>query len=438
MGTIQIRAGTYTENLTLATDIDLTAFAGDQENPDVTIVGKMTYTGSGIVTVSNIFLETNSDYILANSGSGIVNLINCYIKCLNHTGISASGSATTNFDFSQGDTSTTGIALITSASNGSQTFNYCQFSNTGLTTTQSNCSAGNFQFEYCHFSQPFSSSSAGSLGLRSCTFDCGEFINNTTPITANGTGQVNEFISTTFRGGSASALSIGTNVQVKLLNCEVSSTNTNAITGNGTLYYDPIAWTYTTQSSASYGINVAHQHPIQLFPVLNAGGFAPNYNLVATTYSMVYTDSIVGCNPSSGGFTVTLPSSNLVSGQLFMIRDENLSAGSKNITIAANGGQSIYYNTSTSSYVINQNGGFVVLYYNNAVFFVVASSATYPMSSFTLSSGPIVTGGSGSPNGSVTAPKGSLYLRTDGTTVNDRAFINTDSGTTWTALTTVG
>lgn len=42
--------------------------------------------------------------------------------------------------------------------------------------------------------------------------------------------------------------------------------------------------------------------------------------------------------------------------------------------------------------------------------------------------------GSGVP--SLSAAKGSLYLRSDGTTTNNRAYVNTDSGTTWTALTT--
>lgn len=43
--------------------------------------------------------------------------------------------------------------------------------------------------------------------------------------------------------------------------------------------------------------------------------------------------------------------------------------------------------------------------------------------------------GSGAP--SLSAAKGSLYLRSDGTTTNNRAYINTDGGTTWTAVTTV-
>jgi hypothetical protein len=42
--------------------------------------------------------------------------------------------------------------------------------------------------------------------------------------------------------------------------------------------------------------------------------------------------------------------------------------------------------------------------------------------------------GSGVPT--VSAAKGSLYLRSDGTTTNDRAYINTNGTTTWTALTT--
>jgi hypothetical protein len=43
--------------------------------------------------------------------------------------------------------------------------------------------------------------------------------------------------------------------------------------------------------------------------------------------------------------------------------------------------------------------------------------------------------GSGVPT--LTAAKGSLYLRTDGTTTNDRMYVNTSGTTTWTAVTTV-
>lgn len=49
--------------------------------------------------------------------------------------------------------------------------------------------------------------------------------------------------------------------------------------------------------------------------------------------------------------------------------------------------------------------------------------------------GPTITSGSGSPSSS--QPKGSLYLRTDGSGTNDRAYIATDASGTWTAIVTV-
>lgn len=53
-----------------------------------------------------------------------------------------------------------------------------------------------------------------------------------------------------------------------------------------------------------------------------------------------------------------------------------------------------------------------------------------------LPGGVLLLAGSGSPSGSVTAPKGSFFLRTDGSSVSTRAYINTNSGTAWTAVTT--
>lgn len=48
----------------------------------------------------------------------------------------------------------------------------------------------------------------------------------------------------------------------------------------------------------------------------------------------------------------------------------------------------------------------------------------------------LVQYGSGAPSHS--AVKGTLYLRADGSTTNDRAYINTNGSTTWTAVTTAG
>lgn len=51
-----------------------------------------------------------------------------------------------------------------------------------------------------------------------------------------------------------------------------------------------------------------------------------------------------------------------------------------------------------------------------------------------LGAGLTIKVGSGAPT--VAAVKGSLYIRTDGSSSSTRLYINTDSSTTWTPVTT--
>lgn len=48
--------------------------------------------------------------------------------------------------------------------------------------------------------------------------------------------------------------------------------------------------------------------------------------------------------------------------------------------------------------------------------------------------GVTIIAGAGAPTES--APQGSLYLRTDGSSTSTRLYVNTDGGTTWTNVTT--
>lgn len=48
--------------------------------------------------------------------------------------------------------------------------------------------------------------------------------------------------------------------------------------------------------------------------------------------------------------------------------------------------------------------------------------------------GIAISAGTGAP--SYSAPKGSFYLRTDGSSTSTRMYINTDGATTWTSVTT--
>lgn len=60
---------------------------------------------------------------------------------------------------------------------------------------------------------------------------------------------------------------------------------------------------------------------------------------------------------------------------------------------------------------------------------------TFTTITLTSSAGPQINTGSGAPSASV--PKGSLYMRTDGTTTNNRAYTATDAVGTYTAFVTV-
>lgn len=58
------------------------------------------------------------------------------------------------------------------------------------------------------------------------------------------------------------------------------------------------------------------------------------------------------------------------------------------------------------------------------------------IASSTTAAGVGIYWGAGAPT--ITAPAGSLYLNTTGSSVSTRAYINTTGSTTWTAITTVG
>jgi len=83
--------------------------------------------------------------------------------------------------------------------------------------------------------------------------------------------------------------------------------------------------------------------------------------------------------------------------------------------------------TSTDDIVHTSSGDVT---FNTDITFITATTGVV------FQEGPKIISGAGTPHGSITAPKGSLYLRTDGTGAADRAFINTNAGTDWTAIST--
>lgn len=235
--TIFIRPGTYTENLTLKAGVNLTAYGSDSSlnaTGNVIISGKCTMTTAGTVTISGIQLQTNSDFLLAVTGSAasVVNLNNCYLNCTNNTGISYSssnGSSAINIFYCSGNLATTGIVFWSSSSGGTLSMEYCDFINTGSSTTVSTNSAGSVSIGMSTIESPISSTSTGALTILGCNIS---LIAAATAITFNGTGN-GTLATSRVDAISGSAVSVGTGVILHCDMCLIGSSNTNAITGAG-------------------------------------------------------------------------------------------------------------------------------------------------------------------------------------------------------------
>lgn len=241
--TIFIRPGTYTENLTLKAGVSLSAFdcdgiRGDTNGsttyyPNVKIVGKLSASFTGLVNISGIALQTNSDYAVEITGAVAtnLNLFNCFLNGSNNSVINCTTSAgKLNFFNCTGNLETTLIAYL-AQTNGTVNFSNCYFRNSGSSVTASTSSGGALGLYSCQFSNPITTSGAVAFSI---LYSHIAGIGNTIALTLGSSGgQVVEFCRIT--SGSASAISCGDASTV--INCDISSSNTNAITGAGSVSY---------------------------------------------------------------------------------------------------------------------------------------------------------------------------------------------------------
>lgn len=250
--TIFIRPGTYAENPTLKAGVNLCAWPTDAlgtqtSSTTVTINGKCTFTGSGIVNISGIQLQTNSDFCLVVSGSSAsaVNLQNCFINALNNTAISftSTGGSSVNLYNCNGNIGTTGITIwVATASTASMTIQGGNYSNSGSSTTASSTSACTIFMYNVNINHALSTSSTGAYQIyNNQIFTSGV---NAVALTTAGTGTSiisNSQLST----GTAAAISAGSGTTININNCVIDSTNTNPITGAGTVRFTGISFPNT-------------------------------------------------------------------------------------------------------------------------------------------------------------------------------------------------
>jgi len=200
-------------------------------------------------------------------------------------------------------------------------------SNTGGSTTANSDSSTNGQVYLFGLSCNQAFATSGSAGLSANNGDYDTSAINTSAFTFNGTGFGGAqgcFISS----GSASAVSIGSGNSTSVTGCIIYSTNTNAITGAGTLHYGDIS--FSNFSTYSTLINTTTQVP----------NIASNDAIRITTpgaypYTTIPQDGVILVDTSTARTIVPLASPS--PGQRHVIKDNVGSALTNNITITPSG-----------------------------------------------------------------------------------------------------
>lgn len=337
--TIFIQPGTYTENLTLTVGINLSAYSCDAITPNVTILGKITCTDAGHRSISGINLQTNADFAVSVTGSAatILDCMVCKIFANNANAIqltSSSGGSRINFYSSFGDIGGAN-AYFTHSGAGLLQFFGGVFGNNAASNTASTVSgSGAFEIRNAFMNNAFTTSGT-AFAIITNTEHHGAIIHN-------GTGASNMTISTSsIDGGTASALSVGAGATAVLSTCSVSSTNTNAISGAGTIQSSNLAFNNTsslvntTTQTLFVGSNTAQK--------VTLPGAYPYTILVQDTFVIA---------SSSAPHTVTLPAAP-TTGENHYVKDNTGTAATNNITVGG-GGNNI---DNAANKVINTNFG---------------------------------------------------------------------------------
>jgi hypothetical protein len=280
-----ITPGTYTENITGKSGVNLVAYDADSLSGQVTILGNLTFSATGTVNISGIELQTNSANCLTVSGSNVsvVNLFGCNINCSNNTGIlfsSSNASSAINLYECWGNLGTTGVGFSTSSSLGTIIFYSTNFTNTGNSTTATTNSAGLMTFQNSAIQSPISSTGTGAISGSFSSFNCNF---GGLACTINGTGP-SEFYLCRFASSNNSAISVGTGAAGQFYLSDIATLST-AIVGAGTISYGGLIF----ESGGNSTITTTTQIPVP-FTVQQGGTAKSSF----TTYA-----------PITGGTTTT-------------------------------------------------------------------------------------------------------------------------------------
>lgn len=253
--TIFIRAhnSAYVENLTLKAGVNLSAFICDactsistSVTTNVTISGKMSASFAGDAAFSGINFQTNSDYVVEVTGSSATDLFfaSCNFNGLNNSLFHYTSSVSGKLYFFDctGNLDASGIAYFTNTNGDTRVYGG-SFLNDGGSVSTSTVSGGSIRLRNCEFNNPLNISSSAALFEQDVL---SQQLTNITAITLSGTSTA-MIDKSTIITGSASSISIGSGCTATVTQTTINSSNTNCITGAGTLNYSNLCFTGSSQ-----------------------------------------------------------------------------------------------------------------------------------------------------------------------------------------------
>lgn len=180
----------------------------------------------------------------------------------------------------------------------------------------------------------------------------------------------------------------------------------------------------STEPSLKVGIVASQVNYINIFP--SAAGSTPSIypNGSDANITMIYGTKAAGNHDFYTDNYVGAP---------LQVRIKHTASADRYITLTGSNGGNPTIDTSAGSLAVTPQ--------LSGANHIIAGAATAPgaggvgsLGFFMSSSNVFICAGSGAPT--ISAAKGSLYLRTDGSSTSTRMYVNTDGGTTWTNLVT--
>jgi len=377
--TIYVRPGNYVENITLVAGVDICAMAGDGYANTVQIRGSITCTYAGRASISGCQLISGaSDGITVSGASAtILTVKDCVLSQAAGAGthysvVCSAASGEVYVWDSFGTTDAFGAWF--NVSNGNVVVNGCNFQNNGGSSLNNLVSGGNLRINQSIIGTDSTigtgvAVSAGTLLVISSNLsgvittsgtavisveNSRVFVPGSTAVTVDGSG-AHEVYGSELISDSASAVSVASGKSLNLSNCTINSTNTNAITGAGTINYGGLIFT-----GSSSLMNTTTQ-----VPLIKSNDAIKVKSPGAYPYTTVPQDALILVDTSSAR-TIT-PLANPTTGQVHIIKDNVGSAGTNNITITPSG-KNI---DGAASYVMNVNYGSVNIVYNGTEWSIV-------------------------------------------------------------------